>query len=284
MMRDRRLPGQPGALIAILALLAGAPAARAAPGVTADPVPLPPKASPARHHLLYHDIIVGTGALLYLSSETQLKSTFAPVICRWCTVPGFDQSVRNSLRWDNTERANTISNYTGLVLPAIVPVGILFFSGWDDGKVADGIDDSLAVAEAAIATGLITQAVKYSTGRQRPLVHYGDPTAPTSNDDNVSFISGHTSFAFSVATASGSIASARGYKMAPLIWGVGLGLAATTGYLRIAADRHYLSDVVLGAAVGGAVGYLMPRWLHDHGKIGTQVVPAPGGLAIIGTF
>jgi membrane-associated phospholipid phosphatase len=282
MMTDRRILRQIGPIIAVLMAAASA---RAAPGVTADPVPLPPKASPARHHLLYHDIVVGVSAALYLSSEVQLKSTFAPVVCRWCEVPSFDRSVRDSLRWSNTDRANTISNYTGLVLPAVVPVGILFFSGWSDGKVADGIDDSLAVAEAAIGTGLITQVIKYSTGRQRPLVHYdGDPLRVTSSDDNVSFISGHTSFAFSIATASGSIASARGYKTAPLIWGIGMSLAATTGYLRIAADKHYLSDVVLGAAVGSAVGLLMPRWLHDHGKIGTQVVPAPGGLAILGTF
>jgi hypothetical protein len=35
--------------------------------------------------------------------------------------------------------------------------------------------------------------------------------------------------------------------------------ASATGYLRIAADRHYLTDVLVGAAIGGAVGWAVPR-------------------------
>ncbi|MDB4987793.1 MAG: hypothetical protein JWN04_2971, partial [Myxococcaceae bacterium] len=50
---------------------------------------------------------------------------------------------------------------------------------------------------------------------------------------------------------------------APLIWALGVPLAALTGYLRLAADKHYFTDVLTGALVGSAVGFLVP-WLHTH--------------------
>ena len=51
--------------------------------------------------------------------------------------------------------------------------------------------------------------------------------------------------------SSGTIASLRGYSLAPLVWGSGALIALSTGYLRIAADKHYLSDVLTGLVIGG---------------------------------
>ena len=49
------------------------------------------------------------------------------------------------------------------------------------------------------------------------------------------------------------ISSARGW-----VWGGCLTAAATTGYLRFAAGRHYPTDILVGAAMGAFVGYLVP--------------------------
>ena len=38
--------------------------------------------------------------------------------------------------------------------------------------------------------------------------------------------------------------------------------AATTGYLRYAAGRHYPTDILAGAAMGAFVGYIVPS-LHE---------------------
>ena len=88
---------------------------------------------------------------------------------------------------------------------------------------------------------------------------------------NYSFFSGHTGSAFALATSTGAVASIRGYRGAPWVWGVGLSLAAATGYLRIASDSHYFSDVLVGAAVGTAVGWLVPHLLHKE-----RTPPQPG--------
>ena len=41
-----------------------------------------------------------------------------------------------------------------------------------------------------------------------------------------------------------------------------LATATATGVLRMGADKHYASDVVVGAALGVTVGYLLPTTLH----------------------
>src|SRR5207249_2275303 len=83
-------------------------------------------------------------------------------------------------------------------------------------------------------------------------------------DNNLSFYSGHTSATATMAAAGGTIATLRGYRLAPLVWGTGAALSAFTGYLRIAADKHYLTDVLAGAAIGAAVGILVPLTFHGR--------------------
>ena len=56
----------------------------------------------------------------------------------------------------------------------------------------------------------------------------------------------------------------RGYRLAPAIWGAGAALATVTGYLRIAADKHYFSDVLVGAVVGSAIGIGVPLLFHGR--------------------
>jgi len=43
-----------------------------------------------------------------------------------------------------------------------------------------------------------------------------------------------------------------------------MSLATFSGYLRAAADQHYLSDVIVGGVVGSAIGAGLPllRWIR----------------------
>ena len=259
------------ALLLLAALGAGTPAA-ADLGVS-------------RRHLKRHLAFAALGGAGYLVSETVLKSHLAAVTCRWCEPTAFDGAMRDALVWHDRTTAHVLSSITGYALPPVIGLGGLYWAARDRGDVGSFLDDGLAVVEAGVIVGLVNQPIKFAVGRQRPFVHYGDPARPHETDDNMSFYSGHTSISTALAVAAGSIASRRHSRHAPWIWTVGLTAAAATGYLRIAADKHYATDVIVGAATGALIGWGVPRWLHDHGaEHAITIVPTAGGATIAGTF
>ena len=152
-------------------------------------------------------------------------------------------------------------------LPA-VSFGLAAVAAGADRRLDETPVDALIVAEAVTLAGAMNQAFKFSVARERPFVHARTPAeraARADPDDNLSFYSGHTSFAFALAVSSGTVASMRRYRLAPWVWAVGLSAAAATGWLRIAADKHYFTDVVAGAAMGSAFGLGVPYLLHRPG-------------------
>jgi membrane-associated phospholipid phosphatase len=141
-------------------------------------------------------------------------------------------------------------------------------------------------------TGVFTQLVKLTVARQRPFASGTPPSADPGADARVSFWSSHASVAFAAAAAGGTVARLRGYSGWPWVYGVGFAAAAATSYFRVAADQHWLSDVVAGAVVGTAVGIALPL-LHRGGQqssTGDDVAGLvsfaiiPGGLSVSGRF
>src|SRR5262245_33892854 len=97
------------------------------------------------------------------------------------------------------------------------------------------------MAQAVIVGSVYTTAVKYAVGRTRP-----------DGSNNLSFPSGHTSNAFAMATVAE-------YHFGPKV-GIPAYLAASfIGASRIQSNKHYLSDVVAGAALGYIVGKTVVR-------------------------
>jgi len=209
--------------------------------------------------------ITVAAAGLWIASEA-LTSQFAPLTCRWCASNALDTAVRDNLRWTaHGGAAATISNAGAYVVAPLVGVGMLAAAAVKEGGARRLWIDLLISAEAVALSGDLDQLVKYSVGRQRPYAHAGVPnpdTGPGADDANLSFYSAHTSFTFAVAAATGTVARMRGYRWAPVIYVAGGVIGAATAYLRIAADQHYLTDVVTGAVLGSAVGAAAPYLLH----------------------
>ena len=98
-----------------------------------------------------------------------------------------------------------------------------------------------------------TTTLKLLVGRERP-----------DGSDRRSFPSGHTSMAFQGA----SFIHFR-YGGLPAL--AALGGAVFTGYSRVYADKHYIGDVVAGAALGTLASFL----LTDRFR-GVQITPVAG--------
>lgn len=95
---------------------------------------------------------------------------------------------------------------------------------------------SYALAQGYILNFGLTQAIKYATSRDRP-----------DHSNNYSFPSGHASDTFMIATV---VNRYYGKKAGAIAYGVASLFSAS----RLKKDRHWLSDVVGGAALGYIVG------------------------------
>lgn len=253
------------------------------------PVPAqqgPPAKSPGpevRYTVWLDLTVTGVAMAWWLGSELA-RGELAPATCRWCDPPGFDTSVRNQLRWHNTGAADTASYVLAVAQPVMILTLDVLAAG-KDGQPGDAWIDALLIAEATSVAMALNQIVKFAVGRERPFVHAlpdaDKPFTARPSDNNLSFYSAHTALTFALATSAGTIASMRRYRIAPWIWTAGIAVAAVTGYLRIAADRHYASDVVVGAVVGSLTGAAVPYFFHGPRRVSVTPAPVAGGLSLL---
>jgi len=125
---------------------------------------------------------------------------------------------------------------------------------------------AMYVEASFINTGF-TIVTKMTARRTRPFVY--NPSVPIEDKlgrtARASFISGHTSTA-----AVGSFFTAKIFSdfypdspWKPVVWGSAALIPAVMGYFRVAAGKHYPTDVIAGYLVGGTIGFLVP---HFHKK------------------
>lgn len=222
---------------------------------------------PLRHDWAVDGAVTGGAAVVWLSSELLFKKELAPSKCRWCAVDGFDAAIRNALVWNDPHTADTLSNVGAFALMPLMALGGTALAGRHDGAGAQTVfSDELVIGEATMLALDLDQAVKFAAGRERPFVHAlpGNQKSATAkpDDNNLSFFSGHTTWAFGLATAAGTVCSLHHYRLTPVVWAAGLTFATTIGVLRIDADKHWATDVLTGALVGSAFGIGLPRLLH----------------------
>ena len=129
----------------------------------------------------------------------------------------------------------------------------------------------------------LTNIVKYSVRRPRPYLYDAslDPTTIVRSYDREAFLSGHTSGSAATAFFFGRV-FADYYpdsKLKPYVWTLAASLPAFTGYFRIRAGQHYLSDVVAGYLLGAAIGYSVPL-LHRSPRTRERLTVSPSGTGI----
>lgn len=259
----------------------------------------PTEKAPTRDRLVYRshvDVPVTVAATAaWIVAEVD-KAHLVAVNCKWCdrapdgrdTLNGLDSWGRRAFLWHHTGRAITASNITAFMLAPAAAYGLDWVVASRDGRKWDAPVDAILITQAMAIASDVSEVMKFVIGRERPFVHVLAPlskaTSPESADNTTSFPSGHTTLAFALVSSSGEIAILRGYTGAPWLLRAGLPIATLTAYFRVASDRHYVTDVLAGAAVGSAVGFGIPYLTHrrktDHRVPAVRIVPTPGGQMV----
>ena len=123
--------------------------------------------------------------------------------------------------------------------------------------------------EAAVHSLAMTEALKYSFRRERP--YQGIGTGPFFQSGGTSFPSEHSAAAWSVASVI-----AHEYPN-PLIKILAYGAASLVSYSRVRAEKHFSSDVVVGALLGELAAHQVYKRHHDP-ELGGDVWSDPAQI------
>ena len=142
---------------------------------------------------------------------------------------------------------------------------------------------SVTGAVFSITAGTVQRSRPYVYNTSRPMSHRMD------SDSQRSFFAGHTA-----ATATATFFAAKVFsdfnpdsKLKPYVWAAAAIVPASVGYMRLKAGRHFLTDNLLGYAIGAGAGILVPQ-LHKKENSAFQLNPVMGmnykGLQMQYTF
>lgn len=248
-----------------------------------------------RHYELQHTswqfLTAETGGAA-VALVTVIVAGSAPDHCRWCESNAFDDAIRDALRAGNPRTAGYVSHVFAFGATSLVAAGGLMIPAIGDRELGRAGKDIWIIANTTIFTTAFTEVFKRTVGRQRPAFHYGVQAetegAAYPEEANRSFFSLDTSAAFSIAASSTTLAFLHGYEIAPWVLGAGATMATTAGVLRIAADMHWGSDVIVGALAGTGIGVTIPLLLHERETtpkaVSFDFFVLPRGVGVVGTF
>ena len=132
---------------------------------------------------------------------------------------------------------------------------------FDAPKVAHlGMD----LVQAQILTEILVEPMKFAVRRERP-----------DGSNRQSFPSGHAAVTFATATV---IERHLGWRKSLLAYAI----ASYVAMSRLHDDKHYLSDVIFGAAVGTIAGRTVVHHASDYWAFAPVSVPG-GGVALLVT-
>lgn len=162
---------------------------------------------------------------------------------------------------DNLSNLTDIPFYTSFTLP-------LFFLADEKTRSDFGQIGLLYLETMAVTGSFYTQSAGW-INRNRPLVYNADFDNDARRDIKAtnSFFAGHTA-----ATASASFFAAKIFndyfpnsRAKPFVWAGAALLPAMVGYGRLEAGKHFLSDNLVGYALGASIGVVVPH-LHKISK------------------
>lgn len=180
-----------------------------------------------------------------------------------------DKEIRNRIQENRTNVPDTLSSILR-PLEVIAPVALVAGLGgtgyaFDQPKLKAAAADALEAS--LISVGVFAVPMKFLIGRSRPDENLGPFHFEPFNLGS-SLPSLTTANAFSLAAALSE------HFPDPVISILAYGIATAAGLARIYEDKHWTSDVFLGAAIGTVVGKTVVK-LNEQRRAGSRVSVVP---------
>lgn len=171
----------------------------------------------------------------------------------------WQEDVRSGFTNDVAEGITELGESKNIVIGALGAYALSEALGLEREKAA-----SLLTLESFVLTALMIEGIKYITGRERPNDTDDKYDFNGPSGSNTSFPSGHSGHTFAVAT---TIAEIYGEDNPWVPW-VAYPAATLTALARVNDEKHWVSDVVAGAAVGYFISKMVTTYnpfLVEHG-------------------
>jgi membrane-associated phospholipid phosphatase len=251
---------------------------------------------------------LGNYVLTGVAAGASAASSFLPVTNPWRRSNRVDEWGRRALGVSDYESAQWARDTSDLLLSVNLAfpflIDSLIVSYWYRRSPEVATQTAWISLEAMAVATFLQGTTSALMQRERPYGRDCGKTIPGElpdcTDDAAryrSFFSGHTSMSFAAAAVTcthhvrldlfGGAADAA-------TCGAALGSATAVALLRVAARKHYLSDVAVGAAVGLASGFGVPELLHYGGSgnagegsetgVSWGLYPMVNGVSVGGVF
>ncbi|MCU7495664.1 MAG: phosphatase PAP2 family protein [Ignavibacteria bacterium] len=193
-----------------------------------------------------------------------------------------DEDVRGFMQRNHTDfldKYTVIGRQYGEILNAGIFSGVVYFGGLAAGNSEVRKTGRMLVETLAYA-GLVTTVLKSAFGRSRPFLNEGAFRfrGLQFKNENISLPSGHSTVAFAMTSVLAS-------RIKNTYASIGLySLAAFTAFQRSYDDKHWLSDTILGAAIGQFIGQAIVNYdRKEDSSSSMRLQPSilPYGFAVI---
>jgi PAP2 superfamily protein len=232
-----------------------------------------------RHWNVLDYAITGVLAAGYLTVEF---AAGPPDEARWRGGILFDGAVRRALVKKSRKGRDDWNSASDVF--ALIPQGMMLVDSLlvplltDDWNTEVAWQLTVIAAQSEAAAGLLARAGHFGVARARPDVEpcRRDPSYSAScfRGSTAGFPGGHVA---SAAVGAGVVCA---HHLHLPLYGGGLwdpaacvvngAVTLVAGYSRMAGDRHYISDTIVGIAIGGSAGFLLPWFVHYRGGESAQ--------------
>ena len=222
--------------------------------------------------------LVSVGALLMVGWVLPLEPARCAPLCDPRDLNALDKPAAGL--YDN--KWGLASDIGIITVAAGVLTTLLVDEGWKN-----GFNDLLVVLESFVAANSLAIIFSMAARRPRPYV-YGEKAPEEERNEfsaSLSFYSGHVAGCFAMTFGLFNTIRRRrpGSALQWVVLGVGVALSSFVAVGRVMSGNHFPTDVLVGAAVGTAMGFAIPA-LHALPAWPVKPVITGTGAGLVGVF